>query len=169
MKYEIIDNFLSRDDHKFLVEEFVGVGLNTGKVNWFLNNLITGTKDEVCNLYYFTHLFYQEQKIYSAEYESIIENIFLKKLNVKSLIRAKGNLYPGANKITEHGSHVDFPFKHNGAIYYINTNDGYTKLKDGTKIESVANRLLKFDASELHSSTDCTTDKYRVNINFNYF
>lgn len=171
MKYEIIDNFLSEDEHIFLIEKFVGIGFNTGSVNWFLNNLITNSTlvEENHNLYYFTHLFYQEQKIYSDLYENLIGNIFLKKLDVKSLIRAKGNLYPRAHKLTEHGYHKDFPFEHKGAIYYINSNDGYTILEDGTKIESVANRLLKFDASKPHTSTDCTNDKYRVNINFNYF
>ena len=35
-------------------------------------------------------------------------------------------------------------------IYYINTNNGYTKLEDGTKVMSVANRLLLFDGSTSH-------------------
>ena len=41
--------------------------------------------------------------------------------------------------------------------------------EDGTKIESVANRVLLFDSSRPHSSTRCTDQKVRVNINLNYY
>lgn len=54
-------------------------------------------------------------------------------------------------------------------IFYLNTNDGFTILNGETKINSVENRILLFDPSELHSSTTCTNDKCRVNVNFNYF
>ena len=162
--FEIIDNFLDKKEHEFLYDQFTSLDFN-----WYLNDLITGAEKETHNLYYFTHLFYHGHNQNSQQYETMIENIFLQKLDVKSLIRAKANLYPSSFKLTEHGNHKDFSYKHIGAIYYINTNDGYTKLDDGTKVESVANRLLKFDASKPHTSTDCTNTKYRININFNYF
>ena len=63
-----------------------------------------------------------------------------------------------------------FSFKHKSAIFYINNNDGYTILNNGkTKIESIANRILFFDSTKNHSSTHCTNDHARVNININYF
>ena len=43
-----------------------------------------------------------------------------------------------------------------------------TVLEDGTECESVANRLLLFDATKPHHSTTCTDQKRRVNINVNY-
>ena len=61
------------------------------------------------------------------------------------------------------------PYKHKGAILYINDNNGKTILEDGTEIESKANRLLLFDASKPHNSTSCTDAKSRINININYF
>ena len=164
MNYQVIDNFLEKKDHELLYNKLTSLDFH-----WFINNIITGAGKENHNSYYWTHLFYHAHKTNSNHYESMIENIFLEKLDVKSLIRAKANLYPGSSKLTEHGNHQDFPYEHVGAIYYINNNDGYTKLEDDTKIESVANRLLKFDASKPHTSTDCTNDKYRININFNYF
>ena len=51
----------------------------------------------------------------------------------------------------------------------MNTCDGYTKLKDGTKIDSVANRVLLFDPSKEHCSTTTTNVPARFNININYF
>ena len=64
--------------------------------------------------------------------------------------------------------HTDYPFPHKSAILYINTCEGYTKLKDRTKISSIANRLLIFDSSEDHCSTTTTDVPARFNININY-
>ena len=69
----------------------------------------------------------------------------------------------------EHGQHRDYPIPHKGAIIYLNTCDGFTRLEDGTKVESVQNRILLFDASTLHNSTNTTNAKGRFNININYF
>jgi len=51
----------------------------------------------------------------------------------------------------------------------MNTNNGYTKFEDGTKIESVANRMVFFSSNMKHTGTSCTDEKIRVVINFNYF
>ena len=87
----------------------------------------------------------------------------------KTLIRIKGNLYMKTTKIFNHNPHRDYPFKHNGAIFYINSNDGKTVLENGEEIDSVANRLLLFDSSKPHNSTSCTNAKCRINININYY
>ena len=55
------------------------------------------------------------------------------------------------------------------SIFYMNTNNGYTKFEDGTKIESVANRLVSFPSNMKHKGSSCTDEKIRVVINFNYF
>ena len=78
------------------------------------------------------------------------------------------NLYPNTEKVYEHEMHQDFDFSHKTAIFSINTCDGYTKLEDGTKIDSVANRILLFDASKEHCSTTTTNVSTRINININY-
>ena len=55
------------------------------------------------------------------------------------------------------------------AIYYVNSNDGYTEFEDGTRIETIENRLLVFDSSLWHTGSTCTNAKVRCVINFNYF
>ena len=55
------------------------------------------------------------------------------------------------------------------SIFYMNTNNGYTKFEDGTKVESVANRMVTFPANMKHAETSCTDEKIRVVINFNLF
>ena len=93
----------------------------------------------------------------------------LEKLDVKALIRVKCNLYPYSEKVHEHEMHSDSDYSHKAALLSINTCNGYTKLEDGTKIDSVANRVLIFDASKPHCSTTCSDTTARFNINFNYF
>ena len=51
-------------------------------------------------------------------------------------------------------------------INYLNTYA--TKYEDGSKIESVANRLLSFPSNMKHTGTSCTDEKIRIVINFNY-
>ena len=85
------------------------------------------------------------------------------------MIRCKANLYTRTPEIIEHTMHTDFDFEHIGALFSLNTCDGYTLLEDGTKINSVANRMLIFDASKKHASTTCTNQNTRMNINFNLF
>ena len=70
---------------------------------------------------------------------------------------------------SEHGFHIDYTYSHKGAIFSINSNNGYTILEDGTKIESVENRLVSFPAEMRHSGTTCTDEQARVVINLNYF
>ena len=89
-------------------------------------------------------------------------------LNPNVLLRAKANLYPSSPKLHEHGKHVDFTFKHKGFLFYINTNNGFTRLSDGTRIESIENRALFFNSSLKHNSTNCTDQQVRINMNINY-
>ena len=92
----------------------------------------------------------------------------LKKLEANHLLRIKANLYPSSETLQEHIMHVDFDYSHCTALFSLNTCDGYTKLKDGTKINSVANRVLLHDPSTEHCSTTTTNVSARFNININY-
>ena len=67
------------------------------------------------------------------------------------------------------GLHIDYPYLHKIAVLYINSCDGYTKFEDGTKIDSIANRMLIFDGDTMHTSSTTTNEIARCNINFNYF
>ena len=173
MKYKVIDNFLDEEYFDSLVTLFTDKDNRGNQIMpWFLNSCITFDKThkkytaEETKLFYMTHLFYEENKPYSDHYNSLIP--LLAKLEARCLIRVKGNFYPNTETLQEHGMHTDYPFPHSSAILSLNTCDGYTKLKDGTKINSIANRILLFDASEEHCSTTATNVFARINININY-
>ena len=54
------------------------------------------------------------------------------------------------------------------AIFYINTNNGYTEFENGEKIESVANRLIMFPSNIKHRGVTQTDEQTRIMINFNF-
>jgi hypothetical protein len=164
MKYKVIDNFLQEEDFNIIRDFLMG-----DEIEWHYQKSVTyknlAKADD--RAFYFSHLFYYNPKITSAHIQ--ILNPLIEKLDVKAFIRIKANLYPNLSGYNPSEPHVDYDYSHKGAIFYINTNDGCTLLNDGTKIESIANRILFFDPSEMHDSTYPTDTKIRVNINMNYF
>jgi len=162
--YKVIDNFLSKGDFKVIQD-----AMFSAEFFWYYNYTLDGiahehpTKD-----YYFTHAFFDVHKSSKSKAYTLILPL-LSNLNIFDLIRVKGNLYPGTDIIVEDPMHVDYEIPHTGAVFSINTNNGYTKLEDGTKIQSIENRILIFDSSKPHCSGRCTDEKVRININLNYF
>ena len=110
----------------------------------------------------------KDNRILSPHYEGIAD-IFLPKFeDLRSLLRIKTNFYPHTETLREHLPHTDYKFEHTAAIFSVNTCDGFTRMKDGTKVDSVENRIVFFDGSQLHNSSTTTTNPMRCNINFNY-
>ena len=160
LNYEIIDNFLDKKSFKELKQRILG-----NEFSWFYNQEgVSGARSN--DSYYFTHLFFWHKTGYSKFYDMV--KPIIEKLNPEILMRVKANFFPCTKKIYEHGRHQDFDFKHRGFIFYLNTNDGFTRLKDRTKIQTIENRGLFFDSSVPHNSTTCTNAHGRININFNY-
>lgn len=158
-KYKVVDNFLDQYSFKKLQEMIL-----SNQLPWYYNSSVATQTSQDGS--YFTHYFYVGNIGQQQRFDAIQDVINI--LNPYVILKIKANLYPQTKKIIEHGQHVDYDFKHKGFILYINDNDGYTRLEDGTKIKSVANRGLYFDASRKHNSTTCTDAAARFNINFNY-
>ena len=147
---------------------------------WYaIKNIVAGklSNDDHC---YNIHMFYVDHHVQGTHY-SLLDPI-LNKIQLKALIRIKANSFSKTEKIIEHGYHMDYGMFNNDAVdrnsvlkqsltslFYVNTNNGYTKFKDGTIVESVGNRLLTFPTLTEHSSSTCTDESTRINININYF
>lgn len=165
---ELFDNFL--DEQNFIDLQSIICGSN---FPWYYNDDVAyGGEDIQLDNYQFTHCFYKQFVPHSDFYQFLFP--VLKNLNICSLIRVKANLLTRTEKHIEHGLHIDIPYlKENQcsktAILYMNTNNGYTKFEDKTKVESVANRLITFDSRLRHTGATCTNEKNRIVINFNYF
>ena len=160
MKHKVIDNFLDKEYFDSLVKLFIG-----DEMPWYFQKVVAkGVKED--HIFYMTHMIYKGNTPKSPFYDNLIP--LLEKLEVRALLRIKANFYPNTHVLYEHPTHSDYNFSHTGAILSLNTCDGYTKLKDDTKIDSIANRLLLFDSSEEHRSTTTTNVPARINININY-
>jgi len=88
-----------------------------------------------------------------------------------SVVRAKINLTFTSGKKEIGGWHYDFAKEDENikiGILYINTNNGYTELEDGTKIPSVKNTLAIFDNVEHTDVTHTDTDQ-RIVLNLGLY
>jgi len=101
------------------------------------------------------------------EYRQILGS-YVDKMNPVSLMRIKANLNVATKEYIDRELHTDFDIDCTTAIAYINTNNGYTIFEDGSKVESIENRVVIFPSFMKHAGVPCTDEKRRVVINFNY-
>jgi hypothetical protein len=161
MTYEVIDNFLPEGEFKAIVEAITG-----SYFPWYTKIEGIAYGNDFSDKY-FSHLLYENSRPNSDYFGTL--NPILTKIKAKALIRAKANLYTRNTKLVEHGKHVDFNYPHKAFILYLNTNNGFTRMPDGTVVNSVANRGVFFNGNEPHNSTNCTDELFRINISINYF
>ena len=124
----------------------------------------------------FEHWFWAKDKCISEQMGMIIP--ILSKINPLAMYRVKANLVPRTADIIENSLHVDIGDFNDSleklkqwttSIYYVNTNNGYTKFETGEIVESVENRMVTFPSNIRHTGSSCSDEKIRVVINFNYF
>ena len=167
MENKIIDEFLPQETFKEIQNEIL-----SSRFPFFITNKVNDYQTGENQFdWYATHTIY-EDNVAKSSYYSKWGNIFLDRINqiakVRALLRIKVNFYPNSKKLIEHAPHTDDEFTHIGAVFSLNTCDGFTRLHDGGKIDSVENRVVFFDASTPHNSTTTTTDIGIYNINFNF-
>lgn len=134
---------------------------------WYRQTQVSGHDAEPDH--YFTHNFYWNNRPNSSSF-GIFEPVIVM-LGVKALVRVKANLYPRESVMRHHAWHRDFPelVGSKVALLYVNTNNGVTELRDGTVIDSVANRIASFGHDVEHRSSVCTDELARITVNINYY
>lgn len=161
---KIIKNALDLNQAELIKKNLLG-----SHFPWFFQNGVNTVKDGYGQ---FTHNFYDMQLLNNSSYFNLIIPI-LEVLKPKSHIKIKSNFLPRTEKIIEHGYHNDvLPVKEYNsktAIYYVNTNNGYTRFSSKKIIKCEFNKLIIFDNKIKHSGSTCTDELSKVVINFNYF
>ena len=159
MKYKVIDEFLEKEDFE-KVEDL----LMSSSIDWHHVK-----DDDSVDGGYLVHPFFyydvNKRPISSPFFDSLAP--LLKKLSLKALVRVKANFFHSTERIESHGLH-HHSSSHKMAIFSVNTNNGYTRLEDGRKINSVANRVLMFDPINLHASSSCSDKSCRINVVIDY-
>ena len=158
---------------------------------WFYNDKIIEDNDQIKppidgydtdDIYQFTHAFLQEVAqggVASWSHTTEIIIPILNIINARAWTRVKGNLGHKESKHLVGGWHYDLTEGENKpgnpytdsftAQLYMNTNNGYTLMETGDRIESVENRLLLHPCNILHTGITQTDTKVRVVLNFNFF
>lgn len=159
--YKVIDNFLEESEMNIIEETIMS---NT--FPWFYLNSVTDHIDENDEPMYF-HLLVRDGVNNSEKFTDLLIDKLVKKVNMQGVFRAKINSYTRTKELWKSNWHFDNK-DYKIALFYINDNDGYTELKNITKIYSKRNRLLLFNGDIEHRATNCTDAKRRINININY-
>ena len=158
---KITDNFLSDDEFKSIQDWFTGESFH-----WYYNNSIAGNKQGL-DQFQFVHPFYDVAKPSLNKFSSFLYP-FLTKLNAKYIFRIKANLRPRTSTAVLSDFHTDMSLNQQTGIFYINTNNGYTKFKDDSTVPSVANRFLTFSGDLEHCGASSTDTNSRIVLNINY-
>ncbi len=159
---KVIDNFLSIPDYDKLQQLLLGLDFP-----WYLKPSIANHKQGL-DQYQFVHTFFNCSNPTINNFNPILQPL-LDKLKANYILRIKANCRPRTSKLVLSDYHTDMNLNQQTAIYYLNTNNGYTKFLDDSKtVNSVANRLLTFDGSLKHCGASCTDDNTRIVLNINY-
>jgi len=162
-KIIVKDDFLDKDYFKYLQDELLD-----GDLKWDYQDGVAKDSDEPD--FYFTHSLYNAATFQpDSNYFNTHMGKLITDLGVRALKRMRVIMYTNQGKQIVHKRHRDMDYDHTAALLYLNTNDGFTELDDGRRIESIANRILVFNGNELHSSSTCTDQKRRVLLSLNYF
>ena len=174
----VFDDFLSAKDFKIVTDPFL-----YGDINWRRSLPLTEEQvgdiegnEILCDWKYnhqFVHyllLRHQMSERFGNTMSPFVQRLHDMDymLNPYSLIRAKVNLHTCTETVHEHAYHVDYMWPHWSGVFNMNTNDGYTGIKNGPKIESIANRLIIIPDKTVHTGTSCTNQQARIVLNFNW-
>ena len=173
MKFEIIDNFLEKEDFDRIIQTFFPKDLKNP--NNFVWNYVKGivrdpelgpTGYEENDWMYNKPLYSTENGLRFDKHYSIVKPI-IKKLKSKKLFDVRANLLVPTEAHIYHEFHTDRKIPHSVALFYVTNCNGFTILKDTAKVDCVPNRMLLFDGSIEHHSVT-STDNPRCVININY-
>jgi hypothetical protein len=172
---KIIDNFLNDLDFEWIMDE-----LNDPYFNWHFSTILS---DDTIMSHFRKHGTLLVDPIYNTQFCALINpetewiKPLLDALGAKKTKRIKVNLTLPTKDHQPHGMHIDYAEDENGtnpdlcktAIYYVNSNNGYTQFENGDKVESVVNRVVIFDNGLWHEGVSCTNTQKRLVININYY
>jgi len=163
MDVQVIDNFLPEEEFNQVKSVMLG-----DHIPWYWNSQSVSFKNRrwyrkvpqlIHNLSHYDH------GGVCSEFCPLFYGM-LTKLGAENCYILKANLNPRTTFRRYTGFHHDFD-NIRSAVFYVNTNTGGTKFKNGKFIKSVENRIVTFDSNLQHTGVTCTKDR-RVVVNINY-
>ena len=145
---KVINNFLDNTSLFFIVKN-----IKKNDFAWYWNN----------NQKFLGHVFYKQYKIVSNKI--FILQTLEDKLKYKQVYESYVNYIPPSKNVTELEFNIDADLEGTTAIIDLNTNDGYTKIMGGPKIEAVENRCILMDSKLVRSYATSTNSEGRYFLN----
>jgi len=159
MKPKVIDDFLKQEDHEVIRNTM----MSNDSFQW---QFADGANYRGDGHHMFCHVLYAQFEPRSQFFPMLMP--IINEFEPISIVRIKANLTMQTPERIDHGLHTDVDDCIT-SIYYVNSNDGYTRFEDGTKVDSIANRMVVFDSNTKHAGCTPTDTLRRCVINFNYF
>ena len=161
-KVIVKDNLLDISDH----DKIQSVLLSNEFPWYYRPSQVIGKNDGS----FFAHQFYWGTNV--SHTIELIEPI-IQHLNINAIVSIRANMLINKHVAKVSDWHQDFGHLDSNeiktAIYYVNTNNGYTELQGYGKIESIANRIIIFPNKTDHRAVAQTDEEARIVINFNYY
>ncbi len=161
--YKVIDDWLPQQVHDNIHNYLV----YSGKTMWCFMPFQTSVDymgKEQCQF-----VIPIQESVYGLEDPDNVYQPILDKIKAEAWIRMKLNCTLKTDNHMESAYHTDRGFACMTAIYYINTNNGYTQFEhDGSKVNSVANRIVMFPSNVKHRGVTTTNTPFRMVLNLNY-
>ena len=163
----IVDDFLDFDSHQMIKETL------EYRDFWTYDPYKAGGMSDQIRDGQLFHMFYFEMER-SPHMEVLLP--ILHRIKPMSIWRIKANLQLHGGDLP-YKSNWHYDFTGDGypvsdmmtAIYYVNSNNGYTEFENDTIVPSVSNRMVFFPSNLKHRGVNATNVKARYVINFNYF
>lgn len=186
---EIIDNFMSEQDFKNLQDFVFGTNFS-----WFYvpavskpdNNIPILNAVETSAFVHKIYGKYENTKSFAyPKFIPLFEKIEDYLNNDYEVFRARTTMTSYKKDFREHNynlPHVDFPYPHISAVFYLNNSDGDTwifneqYIRDNepmsfsvkTRVQPKANRILIFDGFYYHTASNPITTSTRSIVNLNF-
>mgnify|MGYP001165282724 CR=1 FL=1 len=183
---KVYNNFLDQSDYDRLYEN-----LYIQDFPWYYVSTQSYPEDtgDIFDTH-LTHVVYEKALEHSSNFREIFDSLVEKTTHCvygaflpDRILRVKCNLLLAQHEQTMSAWHTDYsaddialPYfnspltqgKGTTAIYYLNTNNGYTEFKEDGKISSEENKLIIFDTKKEHRAVRQTDTKSRIVVNINF-
>lgn len=158
--YQIIENFL--DDEK---SNYIEKILTSNEFPWYYNpEVVRDGKG-----FQFYHILMRGNQISSPYFYKILLPILNNfKGTINTIHRARINCHTQQQIPIHYGLHNDHPNDHKVLLYYVNTNNGFLNLEDGTRIHCKKNKTIFMDGKIKHEIVTQTDTKTRLAVNITF-
>lgn len=181
------DNFLGPQEFKYFQDSIWGI-------SWYYrDDIVFGQETGTCYGFYreiFDHRGIHVPGLYELSVMIVSRLLDQTNLKLNELRRIRLGMFTRYSTPVQHDAHTDYGDPHYTALYYLNTNNGYTSLYNKVKLPEEPwlqdrspsfeelgqelkiipkeNKIILFDGLRYHNSSTQTDSNLRIVMNINF-